>query len=77
MKTRVERLKKDKVKKNIILIVITTDTNNREELNDVIENFIERSIRVKTEIEQATKIGPNTCKIKLDKYQNKHEIMVN
>lgn len=77
MNNRIERLEKNKARNNRILTELTIDTNNKEKLTEILRNFTERTIGVKAEIKKTIKIGPKTCKIEINKFRNKQEIMAN
>lgn len=77
MKDKIERLEKNQIKNNIVMMGLNIDTENREDLRNEMENFMEQTIGVKIQVKDAIKIGPKTCKIELNHFQDKQKIMEN
>lgn len=77
MKTRIERLEKDRIKNNIIVTGMQWESKDRKKLKDEVESFIKEKIGNQVRIKDALRIGPRTYKVEMENMFEKIEVMRN
>lgn len=77
MERRIEKLEKEKIRNNLIITGIETDTNNREGLIESIENLIRQELRIKVKVRNAYKVSMKKCIAEMEKWEDKVEILKN
>lgn len=71
----IERLEKEIITNNILLTSMRIDTENKKDLKNVMQHFIEQEIEMKIRINDVIKMRPKTCKIELTNPRDEQEIM--
>lgn len=77
MSDRIEKLEREKIRKNVIITGFETSSEDRINLRTEAEKFVEDKIGQKIKIKDAIKIGPSVCKIELEEFEDKVKIMKN
>lgn len=76
-KTRLQKLEKMNKANNIIMQGIPIDTEDAKILKQAIEDFMRKEMNIQVNIEEAVKIGRETCLIRMKNAQEKETVMQN
>lgn len=77
MKDTIERLEKERIRNNIVITGLKINTNIQEDMRNGIENFIQQKVGVDIKVKKAYRIGEKTCKVELEKEEEKRQVMKN
>lgn len=77
LKEKIEFMEKGKRRMNVIVTGMDMEAYRTEELQPIMEDFIEKKLEVKTSIETATKIGGKTCLLSFKHFEDKVKVLKN
>lgn len=76
-KETMERLEREKRRKNIVIQGLDIKTNDEEKMKEEVKQFLNKELGTELEVNRARKIGSRTCIIELDSLENKNKVMKN
>lgn len=77
MQMQMEKIEKEKRKKNVVVTGISIDTNNENILKQVIANMLKDELKITVHVSSVHKLGDAACLVELEKEEDKAEIMRN
>jgi len=74
---RLEKLERDKRKKNAVVYGINIDTDNQSKLKETMENFLDKELNVKMQLNAVRKLGNRICLMEFARESDKIRVMQN
>lgn len=77
MQESIVKIEKKEIQNNIIINGIAVERENPNQLKEKIETKLEAYLGIKSKIKEVTKISKTMCKVELENYSDKREILKN
>ncbi|KAK9709604.1 hypothetical protein QE152_g26548 [Popillia japonica] len=77
MQESIVKIEKKEIQNNIIINGLAVERENPNQLKEKIETKLEAYLGIKSKIKEVTKISKTMCKVELENYSDKREILKN